>query len=196
MGLSFHYKGRIAKSELLPHLIDEIQDIANAYKWEYNIYERCFPHDSFGKRTYNQEVYGICFTPPHCETIPICFLSNGKMSSDLHLQFFGKTETREEQDYLYMLSVKTQYAGVELHQFIIQLFRYLNKKYFAGFELTDEGNYWETNDIEVLKANFKKYNDLISGFSSALECVPLEHDESIENYFLRVLKIIQRGKKS
>ena len=106
MGLSFHYRGSIANPELLPELIDEIQDIAKMYNWKYFIFDRQFPENSFGKTEYNQNIYGICFTPPNCETIDICFLSNGRMSSISHLKFFGKVDDQEEQEYLYMLSVK------------------------------------------------------------------------------------------
>jgi hypothetical protein len=195
MGLSFHYSGSIAKPELLTELIDEVSDIAIIYNWKYNVYERQFPEKSFGMPGYNQNIYGINFTPPGCETISICFLSNGRLSSHAHLMFFGKTNEQPEREYLYMLSVKTQFADVTTHQFIIQFFRYLNIKYFTNFKLIDDGRYWETNDIEILKTNFKRNADLISVFSSALECIPMEADETIENYFKRLLNLIRKRKK-
>lgn len=194
MGLSFHYSGRISKPELLPELINEIQDIANIYKWKNNVYESAFPENSFGMPSYNQNIYGISFTPPECETVSVCFLSNGRMSSLAHLKFWGKSNEQPERDYLYMLSVKTQFAGVALHQFLIQLFRYLNEKYFSDFKLTDEGSYWETNDVELLKTNFKRNADLINAFSSVVECMPMLPDESIEAYFERLIKLIQDKK--
>jgi len=190
MGLSFHYSGSIANPDLLPELIDEIQDIAKMYGWKYFVFDRQFPEDTIGKQDYNQNIYGICFTPPECETIDICFLSNGRMSSISHLKFFGKSENQAEQAYLYMLSVKTQYAGIKLHQFVIQLFRYLNKKYFADFKMTDEGSYWETNDLALLQTTFKRYTDLIEGFASALEYIPVQNGETIESYFERLLKLL------
>ncbi|MBU1014018.1 MAG: hypothetical protein KKG99_13545, partial [Bacteroidetes bacterium] len=171
------------------------QDIAGIYNWKINLYERQFPENSFGMPDYNQSIYGVNFTPPGCETISLCFLSNGSMSSHAHLKFYGKTNEQPEKEYLYMLSIKTQFANVETHQFIIQLFRYLNTKYFVNFTLTDDGRYWETNDIDILKTNFKRNSDLISGFSSALECVPIEKGETIENYFKRLLNLIQKRKK-
>ena len=194
MGLSFHYSGSIANPELLPELIDEIQDIAKMYNWKYFIFDRQFPENSFGKTEYNHNIYGICFTPTDCETIDICFLSNGRMSSLLHLKFFGKADNQAEQAYLYMLSVKTQSAGVELHQFVIQLFRYLNKKYFADFKMSDEGSYWETDDLALLRTTFKRYTDLINGFSSALEYIQIQPDETIESYFERLLKLLHDNK--
>jgi hypothetical protein len=194
MGLSFHYSGRIANPARLPDLIEEIEDIAKVHDWKYFVFDRLFPEDVIGKQAYNQRIYGICFTPPNCETVDICFLSNGRMSSAAHLQFWGKTEVQEEREYLYMLSVKTQYAGIEIHQFLIQLFRYLNAKYFADFTMSDEGEYWETNDLTLLKTNFKRYTELIDGFVSAIESIPIKAGEDIESYFLRLMKEINDKK--
>jgi hypothetical protein len=194
MGLSFHYSGSIAKPELLPGLISEIEDIASIYNWKYQVNETEFPENAFGKPYYNQHIYGISFTPPGCETIPVSFLSNGRMSHRLLMDFYGKTETREEHEYLYMLSVKTQFAGAESHQFIMELFRYLNTKYFSGFELTDEGKYWETRDVELLRSNFKRNADLINSVSSVTECFPKLHEESTEAYVERLIKLIQQRK--
>ena len=195
MGLSFHYNGRIAKPELLPELIDEVQEIAGINNWKYNVYQREFPQNTFGKSDISQNIYGITISPHGCEPIFICFLSNGRMSSPLHLKFYGKAKEPPERDYLYMLSVKTQFVNVETHQFIIQLFRYLNTKYFADFKLSDEGDYWETNDIELLRANFKRNADLITSFSDGIEIIPKNSGESIEDYFKRLIKLIQDKKK-
>lgn len=194
MGLSFHYSGRIANPASLPDLIEEVQDIAKAFNWKYFIFDRQFPENTIGKPDYNQRIYGICFTPPECETIDICFLSNGRMSSASHLQFFGKTDVQEEREYLYMLSVKTQYAGIETHKFVIQFFRHLNTKYFADFTMSDEGRYWETNDENILKATFKRYTELIDGFASALENYPIKTGEDIESYFIRLINRINDQK--
>jgi hypothetical protein len=195
MGLSFHYNGRIAKPELLPELIDEVQEIAGITDWKYTVYQREFPVNTFGKPHNVQNIYGISVTPPGCEPVFICFLSNGRMSSPIHLKFYGKAKEKPERDYLYMLSVKTQYSSVEAHQFIIQLFRYLNTKYFADFKLSDEGDYWETNDLELLRTNFKRNADLINSFSNAIEIIPKNSGESIEDYFKRLIKLIQDRKK-
>lgn len=194
MGLSFHYSGRVGNPASLLDLIEEIEDIAKVHDWKYFVFDRQFPEDSIGKPDYNQRIYGICFTPPNCETVDICFLSNGRMSSAAHLQFWGKTDDQEEREYLYMLSVKTQYAGIEIHQFLIQLFRYLNAKYFADFKMSDEGEYWETNDLTLLKTNFKRYTELVDGFVSAIESIPIKAGEDVESYFLRLMKEINDKK--
>ena len=194
MGLSFHYSGRIANPESLPELIEEVEDIAKVVGWKYFVFDRQFPENTVGKLEYTDLFYGICFTPTGCETVNICFLSNGRMSSISHLKFWGQSDDAQEKEYLYMLSVKTQYAGIDVHLFIIHLFRYLNEKYFVDFEMSDEGEYWETNDENVLKKNFKRYTELIDGFASAIQNHPIKGDEDIETYFLRLMKHIKDQK--
>jgi len=194
MGLSFHYSGRIAKPESLPELIEEIEDIAKVFNWKYFVFDRQFPKNTIGKPGYNKKLYGICFTPPECETVDISFLSNGRMSSAMLLQNWGDSDVKEEKEYLYMISVKTQYAGIDIHRNIIQLFRYLNEKYLADLTLSDEGEYWETNDENVLKKNFKRYTELIDGFAFALENQDREKDEDLVAYLLRLAKQIHDHK--
>jgi len=199
MGLSIHYSGSISNPGCLSELINEVQDIAAVYNWPCEIYECKFPENQYSRNTYSDKIYGISFTPPGCESVFICFLSNGKISGPSQLELFGNSEIETDKRYLYIVSVKTQFAGAEVHMVVVHLFRYLSQKYFARFNMSDEGNYWETSDENVLHENFKKYSDLLNSFSSAIEKHPFQTNESIEKYFTRLLEIIRekkhRGKK-
>lgn len=195
MGLSIHYSGTFNPAASLSSMIEEVKDIAELYKWKYKVFESEFPTNSLGKKNYNQKIYGICFAPPQCEPVWICFLSNGKMSSPSHLKFFGKEKNKEERPYLYMLSTKTQYAGIEIHKLIIQLFKYLERKYLLDFTMKDEGNYWETGDEKLLQETFKSYTAMIDGFASALEIYPMNASESFETYFERLIKKIRKKRR-
>lgn len=195
MGLSIHYSGSFKRGKSLAAMIEEVKDVAEVYNWKYNIYEDTFIEEALGKKDYTQDIYGISFTPPNCETVAIEFLSNGRMSSWTHLKFFGKNKEQAEQEYLYMLSVKTQFAGIEIHKLIIHLFKYLSKKYFTNFKLVDEGQYWETGDEKILQEIFIRYTDMLDSFSSALEIYPKKNNETFEDYFTRLMKQIRRGRK-
>ena len=116
------------------------------------------------------------------------------MSSAPNLKFFGNSTDEDYKKYLYMLSVKTQFAGSTTHKLIIHLLKYLNKKYFNEFKVIDEGNYWETEDEKLLEETFEKYNDLLDSVGSALENIPMDSAETFEEYFQRILKIIH-GKR-
>ena len=95
-----------------------------------------------------------------------------------------------------MLSVKTQFSGSSVHKLIIHLLKHLSKKYFQEFEVIDEGHYWETEDEKLLEETFKKYNDLLDSVGSALQNIPMASDETFEQYFSRILKIIKGKRKN
>jgi hypothetical protein len=195
MGLTIHYSGSFNPNSSLSTMIEEIKDIAELYKWKYKIFETEFPANGTGNEEYTQEIYGICFTPTECETVWISFLSNGKMSSPMHLDFFGKNEKQEELPYLYMLSTKTQFAGVEIHKLIIHLLRYLEGKYLQQFTVMDEGHYWESGDEKLLADTFKEYTEMIERFATSVENYPMNPGESFEAYFERLMMQIHNKRK-
>jgi hypothetical protein len=189
MGISIHYKGRLKTKKSLPFLIEEVKDIAETYKWKYDILEKEFPRGSFNKTGFDGKLYGICFSPPGSETVCLTFLSNGKLVNPGALQFF-----LDKKEMLEWSFVKTHYAGVTVHKIIIHLFDYLSKKYLAHFKMNDEAQYWETRDEKVAEVNFNKLNALMDSFASALETQPKKKGETFETYFRRLLEQINKRK--
>jgi hypothetical protein len=197
MGLSIHYSGRFNKNAVLFDLITEVREIAETFKWKHKVYLKTFPDDNNDDQSYDGKIYGISFTPPECETVSITFLSNYRMSSNVHLLFYGHPDNQSESDFLYLLSVKTQFAGATVHKTIIELFRYLYKKgYFSELEVVDEGKFWETGDERLLEQKFAENGSLIDNFSLAVVTIPIKQGESYENYFERIFKVIDDSKKS
>lgn len=195
MGLSLHYNGRFGNPELLPGMIEEVQEIALLNKWSYQICNTNFPTDRFSKNKHDQQLYGISFTPPECETVSLCFLSNGRMSSVALLHFYGDSKDKTKQKYLYMLSVKTQFAGWQTHVMIVHLLKYLSKKYFLELQVKDEGDYWETGNVEILKENFNRYHKLHDHFSTAFDSFPVNEGESMIQYIERMMEYVNRKQK-
>ena len=197
MGLSFHYNGRFSGNASLPDMIEEVKDIAETRKWPYNIFETEFDGEFIPGKVHDGKIYGISFTPPECETVSICFLSNGRMSCPVNLKFYGDSKDETEQEYLYMQSVKTQFAGEEIHKFLIELFRYLQKQgYFETLNITDEGQYWETGDEKLLHKIFKRYTHLLDSFKFAVDTVPKDKGETWEDYFGRLMGMIKNKDKN
>jgi len=193
MGLSFHYSGAFKNNVPLSDLIEEVKDIAQANQWKYTVYEKQFSEADFGKDTYKEKIFGISFSPQECEPVYLCFLSNGKLSSPSHLQMFGRSKNPDDRKYLYMLSVKTQYAGIHTHKRIIDLLKYLDKKYLSELKVSDEGQYWETGDDELLEKIFRRYDEAFEMLGSALDRNSRIPTESFEQYLQRILR--QKGKK-
>jgi hypothetical protein len=96
--------------------------------------------------------------------------------------------SEEDRQYLYMLSVKTQYAGMEIHILIIRILKYISKKYFQYLSVDDEGMYWGTSDENILKDKFNQYTALINSVSNAMQSIPIQPGENLEDYFKRILK--------
>lgn len=175
------------------------------------------------KRNHDGKLYGIDFTPKGSEPISIAFLSNGRMSSIMQLSCWG--EFKEEKlielkntnvnelgeleihneeftltadhynQYLYQCSSKTQYAGIQAHEMVIGVFRYLNKNYLKDFKLIDEGHFWETGDKVLLKKTFERYTDLINGFATALSENNKKENEDLDGYLERVIREFREKNK-
>lgn len=192
MGLSLHYNGRFGNPESLQEMIEEVEDIVSIYNWKYIIRHTKFPDGSFKNKAHDNKVYGISFTPPDCETVSLCFLSNGRMSCSSLLKFYGNSTDKTSQEYLYMVSVKTQFAGWQTHLFIVELLKYLSKKYFSELNFDDEGHYWETNEEEILKQNFNRYNKLLDNVSTAFETFPVNKGETMDKYIERMMTFVNK----
>ena len=191
MGLSIYYKGRFGSKASLQEMIAEVKDTAEIYKWEYHIFETEFNSAELQKENFNQSIYGITFSPPGSEPVQLTFLSNGRMSSPFIQEIIEGTN--DDGKLRYNLFTKTQFAGFEVHRIIIDFLKYLNKKYFQEFELTDESQYWETGDENILRQNFKRYNNLMDQFASGLENIKLNENESIDDFIIRVAKNMKPG---
>lgn len=191
MGLSIHYSGRFKDAEALPDFISTVKEFAEVYGWKYQIFNTAFPNNQFSLETLFDELYGISFTPKNSESISFVFLSNGRMVCPVRLMLSEGTAQRKDEDsWIYTNSVKTQFAGVSIHQLLIHFFRYLDEKYFNDFKMLDESYYWETYDEEKMKEQFKNYDTLIDNFVLAFETFPMQTDEEITDYFERLIKYI------
>jgi len=94
MALTLHYSGKFNPDASLSEMIEEVKDIASIYNWPFYVYETAFDKKMLGKKTYNDSIYGICFTPTGCETVSLSFLSNGRMSNDVNLSFYGNSKNK------------------------------------------------------------------------------------------------------
>ena len=187
MGLSFHYSGSFRQSASLPEMIEELKDIAEICNWKYHIFQKQFPFES-DNGTGKNAIYGIMFSPPHCEPVWLCFLDNRRLCSPINVELFGQLQDPKHRNFLYILSTKTQYAGVETHMTIINLLKYLAGKYFEMLEVSDEGKYWETGDVKILEATFKRYNDALNILTNVIDQNTKQPNESYMDFLRRILK--------
>lgn len=183
MGLSIHYSGWLRNESLLEELISETEDICKSLGWPYNIIREPNP----------EQINGICFSPENCEPVFLTFLSGGRLCSLVNLMnkdiYDGNVLDKE---LMFTASTKTQYAGMDAHIAVIKLLRYYKEKYFENFELSDEGNYWETNDVKELELQFARYNFIVNSVTEALSKMPKIEGESATSLADRIEEMFKK----
>ena len=93
------------------------------------------------------------------------------------------------------ISVKTQYAGSEIHLWIIGLLKYLKNFHLHDLEVQDEGDYWETGNFEVLKEKMDLVGEKIAGVSAELSRITKGHIESFSaDEFASIIEALLRNK--
>ncbi len=177
-------------------MITEIKDNSEVHNRKYHIFETEFPKNSSGKKSFGKKIYGICFSPPAAEPVMLCFLSNGRMANPFRYDCLLKSKNKDEKKLFFCNFTKTQFAGIELHKIIIHLLRYVSKKYFKKFSLTDEGYYWETNNEKLSEEKFKEYGCLFDSVCEGLHTQHLKAGESVEEYLLRIFNEIHLRRKN
>lgn len=135
MGVTIHFEG-YAKSM---SDINKILSIAKSFAVDNNmLYKDVSKESGILERLINEEeadytgpVFGLNISPHEsAEQLKIEF------GDDLFMQ-----------DYC-----KTQFAPIEIHVAIIELFKKI-EPYFSTINLFDEGEFWEKGDIELLNSN-------------------------------------------
>ncbi len=186
MGLSIHYSGYILDKEMLDPLIEEVTDICKTLNWSTHTFD-------------DDEIKGVSFAPEGSEGIYLTFNKDGRSLSPINILakdiYDGKLVPKE---MMFIANTKTQYAGVDAHIAIIKLLKYLSKKYFKDFTLSDEGYYWETSDEKILFEQFDRYNAAIETFSETLKKLPAVPGETTESLSERIEKLLREkfgGKK-
>lgn len=183
MGLSIHYYGQIRQYERIDELITEVADTCQSLGWTSQIIREPNP----------DKLNGICFAPKDSEPVFLTFLPGGRICSPVNLMCRDiYEENGQASELLYTISTKTQYAGFDAHIAVIKLLRYLKEKYFSVFEMTDEGMYWETNDENVLKSQFDKYNFIVNSFADALSEMKKIPGESPTSLADRIEELFKR----
>jgi hypothetical protein len=166
MGVSLHYRGKIKDLNLVDSLVEEVADICDSNRWEYQVYN----DEAFRPLRRNEDVVsafldfddedetntkkpdlglrGITFrTHEESESVSLLFDKNGVLTSFL-VALFPAIQGHLKMPWSF---TKTQFAGYEAHIKVVNLLVYLKKKYFKRLDIRDDGGYYPDNDEEALR---------------------------------------------
>lgn len=188
MGITIHYSGKLDDVKALPGLLREVKGFCRQRVWPcrevdariVGVAERFKTVSEKKKRTreggefsdcivQTEEVKvadrerGVLISPhPESETLALVFNRDGELC-----HYFPSPKPRR---YLEMKSLfcKTQFAPIETHIAICELLHVVQDRHFPGLKVTDEGEYWQTGDREVLARNLGIISSMMEKIEAAL----------------------------
>jgi hypothetical protein len=138
MGISIHYKGRIGNPARVDDLRRDLVRFAAEAKWE------CL--DLSGQDEF-EILEMILYPPGPCEPVFFLFDSQGR----LHPPYSYQADAKGADDPGWC-SVKTQDGPLEAHVQVVELLSRIQRDYIPDLEVSDEGSYWEMEDLDSLRS--------------------------------------------
>lgn len=184
MGLSIHYSGTIHRINAVPQFVEELTDIAHSMGWDAQAINMDEAATNFR---------GVIINPTgDCE--PLCFIFDrqGRLRALMDLI----TEKLEPTEYSFSTATKTQFTEIETHVWIIGLLRYLKKHYLHDLVVKDEGNFWETENLEILREKKQFLQGMIDQIADALhDAEPLPKAATLDDIVDRIEQISKKLRK-
>lgn len=172
MGVSIHYRGRLDDNALLPLRCDEIEDIAASMGWPTTRLDDdwSIPADATlqagGRIDGHLGLKGIQITPqPDSESLDLFFDREGYLRCHMAMIMINEGVLQPETAWIHM---KTQFAGPDIHIWVIGLLKYLKKRYISNLEVQDESEYWDTGDRQKLEEKMSLINAKLQSLTDAL----------------------------
>ena len=182
MGVTIHYRGRLANPARLPDLIQAVQEAVRRLDWPYLLVDErilgsaeilvyrpeAAEEEQWGFETapVDDRWRGVIVQPPGCESLWLTCNRSGQLiayrTSALSYTTPGHYFAVDR------LSTKTQGGGPEVHIAVCDLLR-LAISHGAELEVSDEGGYWETGDRAELDRLLALLDAAIDGMATALD---------------------------
>ncbi|MCF6268900.1 MAG: hypothetical protein L3J41_04250 [Melioribacteraceae bacterium] len=192
MGITIHYKGKLNDANLIEPFCNEMEDIAKDMGWKYKLLENDLykPNSAQiidGKIIGHIPLSGITLSiHKETESLSFYFDKNGNIQNIISMFFLSENELNDSSDF-----IKTQSAPIQIHISIIKLMKYIKSKYISNLEVTDEGEYWETQNEILLQEKFNYLNDKINEVGNLLSNIGSNSDDSVESMVDRIETILK-----
>lgn len=141
MGITIHIEGKLLSDASYERVISQAELFAKGNSWSYKMISpeiRTLQRVKDDKDwDYTGGTKGIEIQP-HPSADPLNF----EFDENLYIQEY----------------CKTQFAPTDIHILVVEFIREIQKE-FETLEIVDEGEYWDTNDLDVLVGHVTKCNE-------------------------------------
>lgn len=160
MGITVHYRGRIADMERIEDFEDRVLDLVLELGGRAEIWRSTADHDP------QRMVRGVlAHLHPGQETTSLLISPEGWL-----VPFFQIEEAEQgtiaEPPWCF---VKTQFGPVESHVALVEMLAALQREFFPDLEVHDEGGYWESRDAGELARRHSFLRVAIDGLAEGLQ---------------------------
>ncbi len=133
MGVTIHFEGKLKSDKDFDNVIKISTDFAQLNNMDYQIFEE---YDKKLQRVKNEKDWDY-----HGLTRGIKIRPDVN-SDPLWIEF--------DNDYYIQEYCKTQFVDIDIHIKIIELLKKI-EPYFQNLKVEDEGEHWDTGDVEILQ---------------------------------------------
>lgn len=184
MGVTIHYHGELADPSRIEDFEDRVLDLILELGGQVQLWRTSASAES------ERIVRGVIATiEPGQESLWLVVSPEGKL---LH---FADLEDAEKHpiDGISYCSTKTQYGSPVGHVAIIELLRALKAEFIPELHVSDEGDYWETENLRNLAQKLGYLNRVIDSVSAGLTEHPLSSEaaEDLDILTTRIERVVR-----
>lgn len=159
MGVTIHYRGTIDEVGQIEELEDRVIDLVFAYGGKATIWR------SYSDLDASRVVRGLMIDmAPGLETLCLLFSPEGDLTPPFQIEDAERSPHTELLDCF----IKTQFGSVQDHIAIVHLLDAIKQRYCKNLEISDEGDYYETRDVQRLTDKMKASGLAITALADGL----------------------------
>lgn len=142
MGITIHYRGKMDDTDRICEMEDRVMDLVFAFRGKATVWRSYSDHDR------SRVVRGLLVEmSPGQDTLSLLVSPEGYLTPLYQIEQAEESDFDEPPDCF----VKTQFGSLLGHVAIVHLLDAIKAHYASNLEIIDEGEYYETRDLENLR---------------------------------------------